>query len=311
MEFKNYYKILGVDKSASIDEVKKAYRRLAKKYHPDKNPGDKTAEEKFKEVSEAYEVLKDPEKRKKYDHLGQNWKYYQQAGTYGNYSNWFADSGGSSFRGSDNSKDFEDLFGGIGGFSDFFESFFGKGFSQHKAETFTPKAKRGSDLEATLHITLEEAFSGTERFLNIDGKRLKVKITPGIESGKKLRLKSQGEKGIYGGETGDLYLTVQVEQHPSFKREGDDLYYDLNVDLYTAVLGGKRIIKTIDGKNISIYIPKGVQNGVLLRVRQLGMTKADNVSERGDLLVKINVDIPKNLSHEETKLFEKLASLRK
>jgi curved DNA-binding protein len=311
MEFKDYYKILGVEKTASTDEIKKAYRKLAKKYHPDKNPGDKTAEEKFKEVSEAYEVLKDPEKRKKYDHLGQNWKYYQQAGTGENYSDWFTNFGGSPFRGSDASKDFEDLFGGVSGFSDFFESFFGRGFSTQQAETFSPKAKRGSDLQTTLHISLEEAFSGTERYLNIDGKRLKVKITPGIESGKKLRLKSQGEKGTYGGQAGDLFLTVQVEQHPTFKREGDDLFYNLSVDLYTAVLGGKKEVKTIDGKNISIYIPKGTQNGALLKVRQLGMTKADNVSERGDLLVRINVEIPKNLSEEEVKLFEKLASLRK
>jgi len=306
MEFKDYYNILGVDKTASDEEIRKAYRKLAKKYHPDKNPNDSTAEAKFKEVSEAYEVLSDPEKRKKYDMLGSNWKHYQNAGWTGD--DWFKDftQQGTGFR---FSGSFDDLFGNIGGFSDFFESFFGNSRRERSSASFTDIPQKGRDYEAVLNITLEEAHKGTEKKITVNGKTLKVKIDPGIESGKKLRLKNQGGEGINGGSKGDLYLKIQIEKHPLFEREGDDLYYNLNIDLYTAILGGKKEITTLDGKKINIIIPKETENGKVLKIKGMGMNKYSFFG-RGDLYVKIFVSLPKNLSYEEIKLFEKLKSLR-
>ena len=308
MEFKDYYKTLGLDKQATADDIKKAYRKLAKKYHPDKNPNDKVAEEKFKEVSEAYEVLKDPEKRKKYDTLGANWKHYQHAG--GNPDDWFRNfhqgrQGGSyQFSGS-----FNDLFGNIGGFSDFFESFFGGGERHRGTDGFANVAQKGSDYEASLIISLEEAHKGVEKQFVVNGRTLRVKITPGIEEGKKLRLRNQGGEGRAGGEKGDLYLKIKIEKHPYFERKENDLYYDLNVDLYTAVLGGKKEVTTLDGKRINIIIPKETENGKILKVKGMGMNKPGR-TDRGDLFVRINVNIPQNLTNEEIKLFEKLKSLR-
>ena len=309
MEFKDYYKTLEVDKKATIDEIKKSYRRLAKKYHPDKNPNDKSAEEKFKEVSEAYEVLKDPEKRKKYDHLGANWKQYQYAD--GGGGDWFKNFNqgrqGSSFQYSGN---FDDLFSGS--FSDFFKSFFGGSSDFSGSSNFRNfnQTQSGADLEADLPISLEEAHSGTDKQFSINGRTLKVKITPGTEEGRKLRLRNQGGEGANGGAKGDLYLTIQVQKHPYFERKGNDLYYNLDVDLYSAVLGGKKEITTLDGKRINIIIPKETGNGKVLRINGMGMNKPD-FSGRGDLFVKINVVIPTNLSDEEIKLFKQLAAIRK
>ncbi len=308
MEFKDYYKILGIDKQASADDIKKAYRKLAKKYHPDKNPNDKSAEEKFKEVSEAYEVLKDPEKRKKYDTLGANWKHYQNTG--GTSEEWFRNFNqnqqGGSYQFSGN---FNDLFGGVGGFSDFFESFFGGGGKSRSASGFTNIPQKGNDYEASLTISLEEAHRGVEKQFTVDGRTLKVKITPGIEEGKKLRLRNQGGEGKASGEKGDLYLKIQIEKHPHFERKENDLYYNLNVDLYTAVLGGKKEVTTLDGKRLNIIIPKETESGKILKIKGMGMSKSGR-TDRGDLFVRINVTIPKNLTDEEIKLFEKLKSLR-
>ena len=308
MEFKDYYKILGVSKNATADEIKKAYRQLAKKYHPDKNPGDKSAEEKFKEISEANEVLSDPEKRKKYDQLGSNWKQYQTAGG-ANANDWFnqfsSGRSNSSFR---YSNDMGDIFGNAGGFSDFFESFFGGSFGP-KTKTRTA-ARKGRDYESSLNISLEEAFSGTERELSVNGRKLKVKIIPGIEHGKKLRLKNQGGEGIAGGDKGDLYLTINIENKSAYERKENDLYYNLDVDLYTAVLGGKKQLKTLDGKTINITIPKETDGGSVLRMRGMGM-QVYNGKDKGDLFVRIIIRTPKNLSSEEKSLFEKLSKLRK
>ncbi len=304
MEFKDYYKTLGIDKQASADDIRKAYRKLAKKYHPDKNPNDKTAEEKFKELSEAYEVLKDPEKRKKYDTLGANWKQYQNAG--GPNQNFNQSRHGGNYQFSGN---FNDLFGNVGGFSDFFESFFGGGSNFREATGFANIPQKGNDYEASLTISLEDAHRGVEKQFVVNGKKLRVKITPGIEEGKKLRLKNQGGEGKVGGEKGDLYLNIQIARHPYFERKENDLYYDLNIDLYTAVLGGKKEVKTLDGKRINIIIPKETESGKILKVKGMGMNKSGR-SDRGDLFVRINVTIPKNLTDEEIKLFEKLKSLR-
>ncbi len=307
MEFKDYYKILGVDKNATKDEIKKAYRKLAKKYHPDSNPNDKASEEKFKELTEANEVLSDPEKRKKYDTLGSNWKQYEHAGSRGLA---VQEAGGYQYSG-----DINDLFGNVGGFSDFFESFFGGGFrSEADGSPFgntRARAQKGSDYESTLNITLEEAHRGGERQLKVDGQKIKVKITPGIQEGQKLRLKALGGQGRSGGEKGDLYLKIHVTEHPWFERKGDDLYFNLNVDLYTAVLGGKEKIETIDGKRLMVTIDKGTDSGTTLRIKGMGMARTGNPGSRGDLFVKVMVNVPKNLSKQEIELFEKLREIRK
>ncbi|MHB8578310.1 MAG: DnaJ C-terminal domain-containing protein [Ignavibacteriaceae bacterium] len=304
MEYKDYYKTLGVEKNANAEEIKKAYRKLAKKYHPDKNPGDKSSEEKFKEITEANEVLSDPEKRKKYDTLGSNWKQYQNAGNERGYNNY------SNQRQYNVPPEYENLFGGAG-FSDFFESFFGGNINaQRKGNTFR-RSRKGKDYEAILSISLEDAYNGVEREISVDGKKLRVKITPGIQEGKKLRLKNQGAEGVGGGERGDLYLTIKIDKHPLFERRNDDLYYSMPVDLYTAVLGGKKQIKTLEGKFINIDIPKETDNGKILRLKGLGMQKSDGSKGRGDLFVTISVNIPKNLSSKEIKLFNELSELRK
>lgn len=306
MEYKDYYKILEIDKNASQEDIKKAYRRLAKKYHPDKNPDNKVYEEKFKEISEANEVLSDPEKRKKYDQLGSNWKHYQNAGTEGN--EWFRNfqssrqGGGANFTGN-----VDDLFGQVGGFSDFFESFFGGG-SGYSTKSHP---RKGQDFEAALKISLEDAYHGAEKEFMVDGRKIKIKINPGIEHGKKLRLKNQGAAGYNGGEKGDLYLTIQIENHPLFERKGNDIYYNMDVDLYTALLGGKEVLQTLDGKKININIPAGTDSGTLLRVKDMGMTYSNSASLKGDLFVKLNIKIPKNLNQQEKELVKKLADIRK
>ncbi len=307
MEFKDYYKILGVDKSASRDEIKKAYRKLAMKYHPDRNPNNKAAEDKFKAITEANEVLSDPDKRKKYDTLGANWKQYQHAG--GGFDDFFSQFGGAQ-RGGGTTYEFSgnlgDIFGDMdGGFSDFFESFFGgsgRGFGGR-----TQQQKTAIDVEANMNVTLEDVFNGSERQINIDGKKLKIKINPGTKDGQKLRLKRMGRSKIAGGEKGDLYLNLHILRHPFYEIKENDLYYNLDVDLFTAVLGGKENIKTLDGKTISISIPEGTESGKTLRLKNLGM---NNDSGRGDLFVKILVTIPKGLSKEEKELFNKLKTLR-
>jgi curved DNA-binding protein len=306
MEFKDYYKILEVDKSASAEDIKKAYRKLAKKFHPDKNPGNKKAEENFKQVSEAYEVLKDPEKRKKYDQLGSNWKQYQTSAE----GDWFREfrssqpGGGFHFSG-----DLDDFFGRSGWFSEFFENFFGPGSREFSQSSAWPQ--KGIDYTATINISLEEAHKGTEREISIDGKKIKVKITSGIEEGKKLRIKNQGAEGLHGLEKGDLYLVIHIEKHPVFERRGNDVYMNLNVDLYTAILGGKKEITNIDGKRIKVTIPKETSNGTVLKIAGMGINFPDQSINRGNLFIKINIDIPTNFTNEELNLFKKLRDLRK
>jgi curved DNA-binding protein len=312
MEFKDYYKILGVEKTASKEEISKAFRKLAVKYHPDKNPNNKTAEEKFKEITEAHEVLSDPEKRKKYDALGTNWNQYRSTGR--GFEDFFSQFGGTR-RGSGTtyefSGDFGDLFGGMGGgFSDFFESFFGKGGRQSRsgfgAQGFQ-SVPEGVDVEADLHISLEEAFNGSERQINIAGKKLKIKINPGTSDGQKLRLKGLGKSSVHVGTKGDLFLNIHILQHPFYEIKDGELFYNLDIDLYTAVLGGKEEIKTLDGKKISIKIPEGTESEKILRLKGLGLKRAN---ERGDLFVNIHLTIPKNLSKKEKELFKELSKLR-
>ena len=313
MEFKDYYKILGVEKSATKEEISKAFRKLALKYHPDKNPNDKAAEEKFKEITEAHEVLSDPEKRKKYDALGANWRQYQTSG--GGFEDFFTQfgsrrsGGGTTF---EYSGDFGDIFGGSGGFSDFFESMFGqRGGRGSDFFGGQRRAEKGQDFEATLYVSLEEAYNGSSKDVLIKGKKLRIKINPGTKDGDKLRLKDQGGASRTGHGSGDLYLTTKITKHPFYEIDGDDLYYDLIIDLYTAVLGGKQQVKLINGKTINLSIPKGTDSGSLFRIGKFGLKKSGVSDERGDLYVKVKVETPKDLSKKELSLFEQLAKMKK
>ncbi|MEJ2103214.1 MAG: J domain-containing protein [Ignavibacteriaceae bacterium] len=312
MEFKDYYKILGVEKSATKEEISKAFRKLALKYHPDKNPNNKAAEEKFKEITEAHEVLSDPEKRKKYDALGANWNRYQSGG--GGFEDFFSQFGGRRSGGGttfEYSGDFGDFFGGTSGFSDFFENLFGRQGGRRESDFYGAQrgAERGQDFEATLYISLEEAYNGTTKEVLINGKKLRIKINPGTHDGDKLRLKELGGASRTGHKSGDLYLTTKITKHPFYEIDGDDLYYDLVIDLYTAVLGGKKKVKLINGKTINLDIPKGTDSGSLFRIGKFGLKKSGS-DERGDLFVRIKIDTPKNLSKKETQLFKELSKIR-
>lgn len=308
MEFKDYYKILGVDKSASQDEIKKAFRKLAMKYHPDKNKGDKASEEKFKDINEAYEVLSDPEKRKKYDQLGDNWKYYQQYGDPSQGFDWsqYTSPGGHTYSYSGN---FEDVFG-EGGFSDFFELLFGSGFKSGRGRrTGTRTAMKGQDMEATLEITLQEAYYGTTRIFKIGNESIKLNIKPGISDEQLLKIPGKGSAGAFGGQPGDLLIRIRVLPDPKFERKGDDLYSTLKIDLYTALLGGKVEFKTLS-KTVKIDIPEGTQNGKVLKLAKMGMPRYNSPSQFGDLYLTIQVELPINLTAKEKALFKELRKIR-
>lgn len=309
MEYKDYYKILGISKNASQDEVKKAYRKLAVKYHPDKNKGNKEAEERFKEIGEAYEVLKDPEKRKKYDQMGANWKQYEQAGAGGFDFSQFGGGapGGGSFH---FEGDMDDIFGGAGGgFSDFFNAFFGGRGGAQSGFAGQQRPRKGQDLQAEMEISLEEAYRGSSRILNLDGQKLRVTIKPGTYDGQELRIKGKGSPGIGGGPGGDIYIKTRVRSDDKHRIDGNNLILKTNVDLYTAVLGGKKEIQTLAGK-LNVPVPKGSQSGSKLRLKGKGMPVYNKPGQFGDLFVQLNVVIPKNLSQEEINLFKKLKELR-
>jgi len=298
MDFKDYYKILGVDKSAGAEEIKKAYRKLAVKFHPDKNPGNKLAEEKFKEINEANEVLSNPENRKKYDAIGQNWNNYQQHGGRegtGQGFDWSQWSGRSG-------NDFRE-----GDFSDFFENLFRGSYSAGNRNQ-TRKAK-GQDYQSELWITLEDAYHGTSRQLDLGGSKLELKIKRGIQDGQVLRLKGKGGNGANGGPDGDLYITVHINPHPLFKRNENDLTMDLNLDLYTAVLGGSVLIKA-PGKSMKVNISRGTPNGKLLRIKGLGMPVYGSENKFGDLYANVHVNIPTRLTEKEIELFKQLAEIK-
>jgi curved DNA-binding protein len=306
MNYKDYYKVLGVEKTATPEEIKKAYRRLALRHHPDKNKGDKTAEEKFKDVNEANEVLSDPGKRKKYDQFGQDWEHYQEAAKHGEKFDWSKyagqPAGGQRF----DTADFSEIFGG-GGAGDFFEMLFGQPFGGRRGK---PAPLKGDDLEAEMDLSLEDSYHGATRMLKLDGQTIRIKIDPGIRDGQVLRLPGKGGPGVNGGPGGNLYLTAKIREHPEFRREGDDLHCDLPVGLYTAVLGGKIEVRTLKGM-IKIDIPKDTPNGKVLRLKGLGMPHYKEKHKYGDLYVKITIQLPKSLTETELGLFRKLAELRK
>jgi len=308
MNYKDYYKDLGVAKTATPGEIKKAYRALANKYHPDKNSGDKSAEERFKVISEANEVLSDPAKRKKYDQFGADWKHYEEAGAQPggfDWSKYASGRGAQTHRTGTNESDtaFSDV-----GIDDLFEMLFGQRSGQQQGRRSA--SIKGEDLETETTLSLEEAYHGTTRLIQINGQTIKVTIKPGVADQQMLRIAGKGGGGLSGGPNGDLYLTVKIATHPEFHRSGNDLRRDLPVELYTAVLGEKTQIKTLKGK-VTINIPKGTPNGKELRLRGLGMPVYAKKNEFGNLLVKVDILLPEHLSEEEIDLFRKLAALRK
>lgn len=316
MEYKDYYQTLGVNKNASQDEIKKAYRKLARKHHPDVNPGDKSAEERFKGINEAYEVLSDPEKRQKYDRFGAQWQQNERAGGHPedfDWAQWRAQPGGTHTR-TVNPEDFEQVFGGAG-FSDFFETLFG-GAGRRRAADFgeqayyQPRPRRGRDVEHTVQVTLEEAFRGTTRALQWeDGSKIEAKLPRGVRTGSRVRLSGKGESGTGDGAAGDLYLKVEVAPHPVFQRDGDDLKVAVPVGLYTALLGGKREVLSLD-RTVKLTIPPETANGRVFRLGGLGMPNLRNPEQRGDLYATVEVQLPQHLSQEEKELFQQLQNLR-
>jgi curved DNA-binding protein len=320
MEYKDYYKTLGVDRKAKPDEIKSAYRKLALKYHPDRNQGDKQSEEKFKGINEAYQVLSDDEKRAHYDQLGSAYSSWERGGGRGgfNWDEWSSGGpGGVRVEYSGDLGDLGDLFGGSGGFSDFFSSIFGGmgGFSE--APNVDPRVRgrqrvrpgRQQAYEHEVTISLYEAYNGSTRQVNLNGRRLDVKIPPGAKSGTKVRMRGAGPKGSRGQAT-DVYLVIKVSPDARFKRKGNDLYTNIQLDLYTAVLGGEVNVPTM-GKNVNLKIPAGTQPGQSFRISGRGMPHLKTPNKSGNLFAKAEVILPKKLSSEEKALFEKLAKLKK
>jgi curved DNA-binding protein len=315
MDYKDYYKILGVDKTASEKDIKSAFRRLARQHHPDVNPNDSGAEERFKEINEAYEVLSDPEKRRKFDQLGADWRRWQQTGGRPgdfDWSRWSTGAPGERVHVRYGTpEDLEDLFGGSSPFSDFFSQIFGGmgagsggGGFQHEV-----RPQRGRDYEQPVEITLREAHAGTRRILQRDGHRLEIKIPPGAKTGTRVRMSGEGGSGIGGGPAGDLYLRVKVLPDRQFDRKGDDLYTTVSVDLYTMVLGGEVPVPTMDGE-VVLSIPAGTQNGRTFRLRGKGLPRLRQPDQRGDLYVKAEVRLPTRLGPREQELFEELRRVK-
>ncbi len=308
MDFKDYYKTLGVARDASQPEIKKAYRKLAIKYHPDKNPGNKASEEKFKEVNEANDVVGDPEKRKKYDQLGSNWRQYEQTSGQGaDFSQWARQSGSRPSQGSGYSE-----FGGD--FSDFFNSFFSGNFSNDfssgRSQQREQIPRKGEDYEAKIEVTLQEAYLGSKRLINVNGANINITIPSGVSNGQALRVKGKGGPARRGGESGHLYLHVEMNPDPDFERKENDLYSDLHVSLYKVVLGGEVKVRTMKGE-VSMNIPKETQSGKVFRLKGLGMPVYLKKSTFGDLYVRVVIDVPKHLTAAEVELFKKLEELRK
>jgi curved DNA-binding protein len=309
MEYRDYYQILGVDKSADEDAIHKAYRRLARKYHPDVNPGDDQAEAKFKEINEAHEVLSDAEKRRKYDELGSSYQQWQRMGRDPrgfDWSQWTAGGQPGGGRIHVEYGDLGDLFGG-GGFSDFFRNIFG-GAAGGRTAPRGWGSTRGQDIEHPVDVTLEEAYTGTKRILQMGNQRIEVTIPAGVDNGSRVRIAGQGGAG--GGKKGDLYLRISVLPHTSYRRQGDNLVRSLSVDVYTAVLGGEIKVPTIKGSEVMLTIPSETQNGKRFRLKGLGMPKLKDPNSKGDMYVDVHIKLPQHLSDEEQELFQELKALR-
>jgi curved DNA-binding protein len=319
MEFKDYYQTLGLGKTASAKEIKQAYRKLARKFHPDVNPGDKAAESRFKEINEAYEVLGDPEKRRKYDELGANWRDYEQAQRAGQSPFAGANWGGAGQAGSFhtiNEEELRGMFGGENPFSDFFQAFFGAGPAAGERRGRAPRGGRGRagrDIEEELELSLEEAMQGAMRRLSVkqEGhtRTVDVRIPAGVGDSSKVRVPGEGEHGTSGGRAGDLYLRVRLRPDPRFERRGRDLHTQVTIPVTTAVLGGEADVPRVGDRPLRLKIPPVTQNGQVFRLKGHGMPSVGKPAERGDLYATVSVTLPRQLTPEQLRHYEALAKL--
>jgi len=298
MEFIDYYKILGLDKNASVEDIRKAYRKLARKHHPDLNPNDKEAHKKFQQINEANEVLSDPAKRKKYDQYGKDWQHADEFEKARQQQRQYQSTRGQ--------QEFSGDFGGED-FSDFFSSLFGGGNGGRNRNRQTKF--RGQDFQAELHLKLRDAYTTHQQMLTVNGKNLRITIPAGIENGQKIKLKGHGGPGISGGPNGDLYITFQIEDDPMFKRLGNDLYATSEIDLYIAVLGGENTVDTFNGK-VKLKVSAGTQNGTKVRLKGKGFPVYKQEGHFGDLYITYQVKIPVNLTEREKQLFTELSKLK-
>jgi DnaJ-class molecular chaperone len=321
MDFKDYYAVLGVAKTATDKEIKQAFRKLARKHHPDVNPGDRTAEAKFKEINEAHEVLGDPDKRRKYDELGANWRMYEQAGPGApghpgqRWEGAFTGSPGG-FR-TMSEEEMREMFGDSDPFSDFFHTFFGgAGAAEtgHRTRTGRARAARqGRDVEHELELGLEDAFHGTTQRLSLrhDGhaRTVDVRIPAGVGDGSRVRITGEGEAGTGGAQAGDLYLRIRLARHPRFDRKGRDLHTQVTIPLTRAVLGGETEVVTLGGKPLRLRIPPLTQNGQVFRLKGHGMPAVGKPDQTGDLYAAVEVQLPRELTPEQRAHFEALNRL--
>ena len=299
MEYKDYYKILGVSRDASADEIKGVFRKLAMQFHPDRNPGDKQAEERFKEINEAYQVLSDPQKRARYDQLGESYSQWQQQGTPGNFNwgQWTAQPGVQEVN-------IDDLFG-EGTFSDFFRSIFG---GMGAGQTLRGRGSRGvPSYQQPVTISLKEAFNGTTRTLQTDNRRVEVKIPAGARQGTRIRVRGAGPSGV-DSRSSDLYMVLDVAEDPAFERDGNDLHTQVTIDVFKAILGGEVGVTTLAGKLI-LTIPPGTQPEQIFRVAGRGMPVLKSPEMKGDLYILVKVQIPKGLSAHQKSLLEQASDL--
>jgi curved DNA-binding protein len=337
MDFKDYYSTLGVSKTASEKEIKQAYRKLARKHHPDVNPGDKSAETRFKEINEAYEVLGDPTKRKKYDELGANWRAYEQAGArpgggvdpsqFGG-GGWNVQFGGGGPGGESGYRtmtpeEMNEMFGGDNPFSDFFQTFFGgTGGGEVRTRggrggrgTRASQARQGRDIEQEIELPLEDVYHGTTRRFAIqhDGqtRTVDVRIPAGVGDGSRVRVSGEGEQGSGGAQAGDLYLRIRTTPHAQFERKGRDLYTRVPIPLTTAVLGGEADVKTLGGKSLRLKIPPATQHAQVFRLKGHGMPATGRQDDHGDLYATVDVQLPRDLTPDQRKHFEALQKLEK
>ena len=309
MEFKDYYEVLGVSPDADQKTIKQTYRKLARQYHPDVNPGNKEAEERFKEINEAYQALSNPEQRKKYDELRAQYQRWQQSGRSPrdfNWQSWAAQPGQEANVQYGSPEDFEDLFGGESPFSDFFSTIFG----QARGRSAPAGPRKGQDVEAIVELTLEEAFHGATRALQMGDRRIEARIPPGVRTGSRVRLAGQGEPGRNGGPAGDVYLIVRLLPHPNFELEGDDLYTKVSVDFYTAALGGEARVPTLD-RPVVLKIPPNTQADKTFRIRGKGMPKPREPNVRGDLYARARLVLPENMTEQELRALRELAEGRR
>lgn len=300
MDYIDYYKILGVNKTASDADIKKAYRKLARQYHPDLNPNDNEAKKKFQQINEANEVLSDPEKRKKYDQYGKDWAHAEafekaKAQQQHAYSGQHAQSG--NFSG----------FGDAEDFSDFFSSMFGGGAETHSRRGRTQF--RGQDINAEFQLDLKDAYTTHQQVFAVNGKNIRITIPAGVENDQTIKLKGHGGEGINGGPNGDLYITFKIHNNTRFKRQGNDLYLDVDLPLYTAVLGGEQIVETFDGK-VKLKVAPETQNETKVKLKNKGFPVYKQESSFGDLYITYQIKLPANLTDKEKELFTELSKLR-